>query len=125
MNGQSDKIINKIDNLLNCDYEAKFEIKPRTDLPIGDHSLHYRMFKNKSYVDFGILDGEMATYMWECPTEGKVFLKELEKHAKKNNLKLVIPTVLNPKLEMILKKTGYTMKEVPYLDDICELWSKP
>jgi len=119
---RSEHIITKIDSLLNCDYEAKFEIKPLTDLPIGDHSLHYKLSKNKSYVDFGIL--EIAAYMWECPTEGRVFIKELDKYAKKNNLKLVIPTVLNPKLETILGEAGYTLKEVPYMGDICELWSK-
>ena len=118
------KIISKIDNLLNCEMEPVFKIKPLIDLPVGDGSLHFRISKGENYVDFGILDGEMAAYMWECPGEGRIFLKALEEEAQKRKLKLTIPTVLNPKLEKILVDNGYTMKEVPYMDDMCELWSK-
>lgn len=117
-------IINKIDNLLNCEMEPVFEIKPLTDMPIGDGSLHYRISKGENFVDFGIMDGEMAAYMWECPMEGRVFLKALEEQAQIRKLKLTIPTILNPRLEKILRDNGYTMKEVPYMDDVCELWSK-
>jgi hypothetical protein len=118
------QIISKIDSILNCDFEPQFEIKPLTDMPIGDNSLHYRISKGDNFVDFGVFDSEMAAYMWECPGEGRVFLKALEKHAQKNKLKLTIPTILNPKLEVILRENGYTMKEVPYMDDVCELWAK-
>ena len=89
-----------------------------------DNSKHFRIFKGKHYVDFGILDGEISAYIWGCPHEGRIFLKALEQYAKKNNLKLTIPTVLSPRLEHILEDNGYTKKEVPYLGDICELWSK-
>jgi hypothetical protein len=56
--------------------------------------------------------------------EGRIFLKALEEHAIKEGLQLTIPTVLNPKLEKILIDNGYMMKEVPYLESVCELWSK-
>ncbi len=118
------KVISKIDNLLNCEFEPVFEIKLLTDLPVGDGSLHYRLSKGENFVDFGVMDGEMAAYMWECPGEGRVFLRELEEHAQKRKLNLTIPTILNPKLETILVDNGYTMKEVPYMGDMCELWSK-
>lgn len=121
---KKEKVINKIDNLLNCDFEPQFEIKPLTDMPIGDNSLHYRISKGENFVDFGVMEHEMAAYMWECPGEGRVFLKALEEHSRERKLKLTIPTVLNKKLEVILVDNGYTMKEVPYMDDICELWSK-
>ena len=117
-------IISKIDNLLNCDFEAIFDVKSLTDMRIGDDSLHYRISKGDNFVDFGVMDGELAAYMWECPGEGRVFLKELEKYAERNYLKLVIPTVLNPKLEDILRDNGYMMKEVPFMDDVVELWAK-
>jgi len=114
----------KIDDLLNCDYEPYFEIKPLTDFDIKDGSLHYRIKKGNNYVDFGILCAEMSAYTWECPGEGRIFLKVLEEHAVKKGLKLTIPTVLNPKLEKILEDNGYTMKKEPYLEDVYELWSK-
>lgn len=114
----------KINNLLNCDYETCFEINPLTDLPVRDGSLHYRISKDNKYVDFGVLNGEIAAYTWDCIGEGRIFLEALEQHAIKVGLKLTIPTVLNPKLESILKDNGYIMKEVPYFDDVCELWSK-
>lgn len=117
-------VINKIDNLLNCNMEPLFEIKPLTNLPIGDGSLHYRISKGENFVDFGVMDGEMAAYMWECPGEGRVFLKALEDQAQVRKLKLTIPTILNTRLEAILRDSGYTMKEVPYMGDVVELWSK-
>jgi len=123
MNRQN-AVITKIDNLLNCDFEPHFEIKPLTDLRISDGSLHYRMSKGESFVDFGVMNGEMAAYNWDRPGEGRIFLKALEDYAKEKKLKLVVPTVLNKKLEAILIDNGYTMKEVPYMDDVCELWSK-
>lgn len=104
--------------------EVIFEIKPLVDLPIGDGSLHYRLSKGESRVDFSVLDDEMSAYMWYCPGEGRLFLKALEEQAQIRKLKLTIPTILNPKLEKILVDNGYTMKEVPYMDDVCELWSK-
>ena len=85
---QKTAIITKIDNLLNCDFEPHFEIKPITDLLIGDGSLHYRMSKGDNFVDFGVFSGEMAAYMWECPGEGRVFLKALEEYANEKKLKL-------------------------------------
>lgn len=118
------KVISKIDNLLDCEFEPVFDIKPLTNITIGDGSLHYRISRGENFVDFGVMDGEMAAYMWECPGEGRVFLKALEEQAQVRKLKLTIPTILNPKLEKILVDNGYTMKEVPYMDDVCELWSK-
>jgi hypothetical protein len=121
---KTEKVINKIDNLLNCELEPIFKIIPLTDLPTGDGSLHYRISKGEGFVDFGVMDGEMAAYVWECPGEGRVFLNALEEQAKIRRLKLTIPTILNPRLEKILADNGYTMKEVPYMDDVCDLWSK-
>lgn len=95
------------------------------DLPSDGGSKQYRMSSHiNGHVDFAILDGELCAHTWNCPTEGREFLKELEEHAKKNNLKLTIPTVLSSKLQYILECNGYIMKEVPYMGDICELWSK-
>ena len=121
---KNQKVISAIDNLLNCDFEAIFEVKSLTDMPIGDDSLHYRMSKGRNWVDFGIFNGEMNAYTWQCPSEGRVFLKALEVYAKQHKLKLAIPTVLSSSLIYILKDNGYTMKEVPYMDDVVELWMK-
>ena len=121
---KKETIINKIDNLLNCELEPGFEIKPLTNLPIRDRSLHYRMSKDECFVDFGVINGEMAAYMWECPGKGREFLTALEIYSKDAKLKLTIPTVLNIRLEKILRDNGYTMKEVPYMDDVFKLWSK-
>lgn len=97
-----------------------------TDLPIGDASLQYRIESMTGYVDFAILDGELCAHTWQCPGEGRRFLKALEEHAGKNKLKLTIPTVLNPALEHILKDNGYAMMTVwdKYMNEDCELWSK-
>jgi len=100
------------------------EVKEFTDIPIADNSRHYRMSSGNHYVDFGVLDGELCAYLWGCPREGRMFLKALEEYAKRENLKLTVPTVLSPRLERILMDNGYSMKEVPYLGDICEVWSK-
>lgn len=95
------------------------------DLPAGDDSNQFRMISvENGYVDFSILRDEMCAHTWACPGEGKTFLKELEAYSYKLKLRLTIPTVLNPKLEKILKDNNYTMREVPYMDDILELWSK-
>lgn len=122
--GTLESVESKINDLLNCDCDSRFEIIPLTDLPVSDGSLHYRISKDNNYVDFGVSNGEIAAYTWDCPEEGRVFLEALEEYATKEGLNLTIPTVLNPKLESILKYNGYTMKEVPYLDGMCELWSK-
>lgn len=109
----------------NNPFEKKFTIQPLKDMPIGDNSLHYRMSSSDGgHVDFGVLDGELCAYTWMCPKEGRAFLKTLETYSNKRKLKLTIPTVLNGALEKILRDNGYTMKEVPYMDDVCELWSK-
>ena len=106
-------------------FETKFTIKPLTDLPIEDNSLQYRMMStNDGYVEFATLDGEMCAHTWQCPGEGREFLKALEKYADSRKMKLTIPTVLNIRLEKIIKDNGYTMKVVPYMHDVCELWSK-
>jgi hypothetical protein len=94
------------------------------DLPSDDGSTQYSMLSDRGKVDFAIYNGELCAHTWECPKEGKWFLKQLEEHAQKLNLKLTIPTVLNPRLQSILERNGYTMKLVPYFDDVCELWSK-
>ena len=122
--GTLEKVEIKVNRLLNCDYDPRFEINSLTDLPVSDGSLHYRISKGNNYVDFGVFNSEIAAYTWDCPGEGRIFLEALEEYAAKEGLTLTIPTVLNPKLESILKDNGYTMKEVPYLDDVCELWSK-
>lgn len=92
--------------------------------PEADGSRHYMMRSEKGRVDFGIMNGELCAYTWNCRGEGRLFLKELEKCAEERNLKLTVPTVLSYRLRRILEENGYSMKEVPYLDDICELWSK-
>lgn len=104
--------------------ETKFIITSLKDLPVGDNSLQYRMKANDNYVDFATFDGELCAHTWQCPGQGREFLKALEEYAKNVKLKLTIPTVLNIRLEKILRDNGYTMKEVPYMDDMCELWSK-
>lgn len=101
-----------------------FKIKPLTNRPGSDGSLHYRMYKGKNFIEFSVLNGEMSAYTWNCPGHGRVFLTALEAQARIRNLKLTIPTVLNPKLEKILVTVGYSMKKVSYLGDVCELWSK-
>jgi hypothetical protein len=82
------------------------------------------MRSEKGCVYFGITNGELCAYTWNCRGEGRLFLKELERYAEKHNLKLTVPTVLSYRLQRILEENGYSMNEVPYLDDICELWSK-
>ncbi len=122
-------------SLVNCEgihstlkFARKAGIKIRTlkDLPIADASLQYRMESENGCVDFAILDGELCAHTWECPKEGREFLKSLEEYAKKKGLKLTIPTVLNPALAHILKTSGYKteMVWVDCRDDFCELWSK-
>lgn len=92
---------------------------------LDNGSAHFRMQSNTGgYVAFGIMNGEMSAYEWNCPFQGRKFLKRLENYAIENNLRLTIPTVLNPKLRNILMDNGYTTKEVPYMDDVVELWSK-
>ncbi len=108
-------------------FETKqLQIRPLNDLPVGDASLQYRIESKTGYVDFAILDGELCAHTWQCPKEGRRFLKVLEEHAEKKGLKFTIPTVLNPKLMHILKTSGYKkgMVWVDYMDDFCELWSK-
>ncbi len=88
-------------------------------------SAHFRMQSSTGgYVAFGVINGEMSAYEWNCPLQGRKFLKRLENYAKTNNLRLTIPKVSNPKLKKILIDNEYTIKEVPYIDDTCELWSK-
>lgn len=101
-------------------------IRSLNDLPIGDASLQYRIESETGYVDFAILDGELCAHTWQCPKEGRRFLQALEKHAAKNQLKLTIPTVLNPALAHILKTSNYKKSKVwdYYVSDWCELWSK-
>ena len=122
--GTLEKVETKVNRLLNCDYDPRFEINPLTDLPVSDGSLHYQISKGNNYVDFGVFNGGIAAYTWDCPGEGRIFLEALEEYATKEGLNLTIPTVLNPKLKSILKGNGYTMKEVPYLDGVYGLWSK-
>ncbi len=103
-----------------------FSISSLKDLPIADASLQYRIESVRGHVDFAILDGELCAHTWQCPKEGRKFLKALEEHAEKKGLKLTIPTVLNPKLAHILKTSGYKKGKiyVDYMNDFCELWSK-
>ena len=79
---------------------------------------------DRGSVEFSIFDDELCAHTWNCPKEGRLFLGELEKYAKENGLKLTIPTVLSPKLKNILESNGYTMKSIPYMDDMLEQWSK-
>lgn len=104
--------------------KTKFIITPLRDLLSGDNSIQYRMSAKDNYVDFATLGDELCAHTWQCPGQGREFLKALEEYAKNVQLKLTIPTVLNIKLEYILRDNGYTMKEVPYMNDVCELWSK-
>jgi hypothetical protein len=100
------------------------KVIPNPDRIGADGSQHFSMLSEKGYVEFAILDGELSAYQWEAYGEGRLFLKELEQYASEHNLKLTIPTMLNPRLQTILEQNGYKMKEVPYFDDVCELWSK-
>ncbi len=84
----------------------------------------YRMSSGNGYVDFSILDGEICAHTWHCPGEGRKFLRKLEMYAEGLKLKLTIPTVLSPKLRKILADNGYSIKYVPYMNDVYELWEK-
>ena len=101
-----------------------FAIKQFTDRPSCDGSYHYRMMSDKRYVDFAISDGELSAYIWQVEGQELEFLKELEHYAENHNLKLTIPNVLSLRLQKILEDNGYSMKEVPYMGDVIELWSK-
>ena len=83
-----------------------------------------RMSSDNGYVDFSILSDEICAHTWHCPGEGRTFLRELEKYADDLKLKLTISTVLNQKLRKILIDNGYSIKYVPYMDDVYELWEK-
>jgi len=82
------------------------------------------MSSDNGYVDFSILSDEICAHTWHCPGEGRTFLRELEKYADDLKLKLTISTVLSPKLRKILIDNGYSIKYVPYMDDVYELWEK-
>jgi len=84
----------------------------------------HRMSSGNGYVDFSILDGEICAHTWNCPGEGRKFLRKLERYAEDLKLKLTIPTVLSPKLRKILADNGYSIKYVPYMNDVYELWEK-
>jgi hypothetical protein len=55
---------------------------------------------------------EFCAHTWHCPGEGRLFLKALEKYTQKKNFKLIISTVLNPRLATILKDNNYTSKVI-------------
>lgn len=65
--------------------------------------------KNGGSVQFSISsDGkELYANVWDCYGEGKRFLKELENYVDMKGLKLIVPNVINPALENILRKAGY------------------
>lgn len=97
------------------------------NIDIKDGSLHYNMIsENGGKVHFAILGEEMCAIDFSCPGEGKIFLKELEKYADENNLKLYISNVINPKLETILKKAGYIDFYIrdEFVDDTIQCWKK-
>lgn len=94
------------------------------NLPMGDNVPQCRMWSDNGYVDFSILKDQICAHTWHCPGEGRIFLMKLEKYADYLKLKLTISTVLNPKLRKILEENGYSIRYVPYMDDVCELWEK-
>jgi len=94
------------------------------NLPMEDSTPQYRMSSDSGYVDFSILNHEICAHTWHCPGEGRIFLLELEKYADDLKLKLTISTVLNQKLRKILIDSGYSIKYVPYMGDVYELWEK-
>ena len=94
------------------------------NLPKESNVSQCRMLSDNGYVDFSILNNEICAHSWHCPGEGHIFLMELEKCADSLKLKLTISTVLNPKLRKILIDNGYSIKYVPYMDDVIELWEK-
>lgn len=94
------------------------------NLPIGNNVSQCRMSSDNGYVDFSILSDEICAHTWHCPGEGRIFLLELEKYADELKLKLTISTVLNQKLRKILIDNGYSIKYVPYMNDVYELWEK-
>ena len=78
------------------------------DINIMDGSRHFNMIsEKKGTVHFAILGEEMCACDWNCPEEGRKFLKELEKYADEHRLLLTISNVINPRLETILRKAGY------------------
>lgn len=102
------------------------EIKNRD---VRDGSIHFRMTSEMGgYVEFSISreerEKEMYAYEWNCPNEGKIFLKELEKYSDNNGLKLIVNNVINVKLETILRQNGYKEYYVQVgEDDIIQCWS--
>lgn len=94
------------------------------NLPIEDNVFQCRMSSDNGYVDFSIMSSEICAHTWHCPGEGRIFLRELEKYADDLKLKLTISTVLSPKLRKILIDNGYSIKYVPYMDDVYGLWKK-
>ena len=82
------------------------------------------MFSNSGYVDFSMQSNEICAHTWQCPGEGRIFLRELEKYADDLKFRLTVSTVLNPKLRKILIDSGYSLKYVPYMDNVYELWEK-
>lgn len=114
--GESDKRVKNI--------AEECHIIPLFGYQMCDGSLHYRLSKSDAFVDFSIFDGELNAYSWVCPGEGRLFLKAIENHAITNNLKLIIPRVINTRLQNILVDNGYTMKSISYRDDTISVWSK-
>jgi len=94
------------------------------NFPIGNNVPQCRISSGNGYVDFSILSDQICAHTWHCPGEVRIFLMELEKYADYLKLKLTIPTVLNHKLRNILMENGYSIKYVPYMDDVYELWEK-
>lgn len=87
---------------------------------IRDESEHFKMISDKGgYVEFSTsLDVlyssnaihcriTMCAYDWNCPGEGKIFLKELENYARDKRYRFIISNVVSGALEKILRDAGY------------------
>lgn len=103
-----------------------FTVRSLKDLPVADASLQFRIESATGYVDFATFKDELCAHTWQCPGEGRLFLKALEEHAKKLKLTLTIPNVLNPALKHILESSGYSPTAIydENFDQEIELWSK-
>lgn len=107
----------------------KMKIEELKDIDIRDGSIHYNMISSSGKggkVHFAISeDGkEMCAIDFNCPGEGKIFLKELEKYADEHGLLLTISNVISGALEKILKDAGYIDFYIrdEFVDDTMQCW---
>lgn len=105
------------------------KIEKITDINILDGSVHYNMISEKGgKVHFALSSetNEMCAIDFDCPGKGKTFLKELEMYADEHGFLLTVSNVINPRLETILRKAGYTDFYIrdEFADDTIQCWRK-